>query len=76
MCELGALDTGQSGTIVKNSAPDPLKSRLIAMGFIRGNQVEILARSLTGATVMVRLNRAERFSLRHEEARHLLLKTD
>ena len=73
MYELGALKTGEKGVIAKINAPNPLKMRLISMGLIRGAQVEMLARSFFGATVMVRLKHAGSFSLRRDEARHILL---
>lgn len=76
MRRLSTLETGESGVIAKNSAPYPLKSRLLSMGFVRGNSIEVVTSSMLGETVMVRLNHAQNFSLRNEEAAYILLTAD
>ena len=65
---LGSLRKGVTARIVKNRAEHELKQRLLALGFIRGRPVEILARSVFGATIVVRLDRHSTFSLRRSEA--------
>lgn len=54
--------------IIKNSAPSPLKERLLSLGFIRDTKVEMLGRSLMGSTLVVRLGDAYVYSLRRSEA--------
>lgn len=73
MRQLDTLESGESGIISKNSAPKPLKARLLSMGFLRGNRVEMLTRSMIGATLLVRLNQTNHFSLRQEEAQYIYL---
>jgi len=68
---LGSLRKGVAARIVKNRAEHGLKQRLLSLGFIKGRPVEILARSIFGATVVVRLDRHSTYSLRRSEAEQI-----
>lgn len=65
---LDALRKGTSAQIIRNRAAHKLKERLLSLGFIRGNRIELLSRSVFGGTIVVRLNRRHTFSLRRSEA--------
>ena len=68
---LGSLRKGALARIVNNRAHDELKHRLLAFGFIKGRPVELVARSIFGGTVVVRLDRHSTFSLRRSEAEQI-----
>ncbi len=70
---LGGLKTHTKAMIIKNTAPSPLKERLLSLGFIRDTKIEILERSLMGSTLVVRLCDTYVYSLRRSEADCILV---
>ncbi|GAX87727.1 ferrous iron transport protein A [Lebetimonas natsushimae] len=65
--KLNELKMGESGIITKILAKDPLKSRLLSMGFARGERVKVLKHTLAKNTYEVEVNRIP-IALREEEA--------
>jgi Fe2+ transport system protein FeoA len=73
--KLNELKIGESGTITKIYAKEPLKSRLLSMGFARGERVKILKHTLAKNTYEVEVNRIP-IALREEEAAQIEVKED
>jgi len=67
---LNELQTGESGIIKKIYAKEPLKSRLLSMGFSRGERVKVLKHTLAKNTYEVEINRIP-VALRKEEAKQI-----
>jgi len=67
---LNELKMGESGIITKILAKEPLKSRLLSMGFSRGERVKILKHTLAKNTYEVEINRIP-VALRAEEAEQI-----
>ncbi|MBN2894413.1 MAG: ferrous iron transport protein A [Campylobacterales bacterium] len=70
---LSRLASRKEAVIIKNGAPSPLKERLLSLGFVRDTKIEILSRSLMGATLVVRLCGVYVYSLRRNEADAILV---
>lgn len=68
---LASLRKGTRARIVTNHAEDRLKERLLSLGFVKGNLIELTARSIFGGTIVVRVNRQNVFSLRRSEAEQI-----
>ena len=68
---LDMLQKGVKANIVANKAPRQLKARLLALGFIKGNHIEMVSQSLLKSTLAIRLNRREIYSLRYNEAKQI-----
>lgn len=64
---LDRLSPGQRGRIVSVQADDALGQRLLEMGLLEGDEVEVLALAPLGGPVEVRLG-DYRLSLRRSEA--------
>lgn len=72
---LNELNMGESGIITKIHAKEPLKSRLLSMGFARGERVKILKHTLAKNTYEVEVNNIP-IALREEEAAQIEVKED
>ena len=67
---LNELNMGESGIIKKIYAKEPLKSKLLSMGFARGEKVKVLKHTLAKNTFDVDINGVN-VALREEEAREI-----
>ena len=67
---LSELNIGDKAIIKKIYAKDPLKSKLLSMGFIRGERVKLLKHTLAKNTFDVDVNGVN-VALREEEAREI-----
>ena len=67
---LNELKMGESGIIKKIYAKEPLKSKLLSMGFARGEKVKVLKHTLAKNTFDVDINGVN-VALREEEAREI-----
>ena len=67
---LNELKIGESGIIKKIYAKDPLKSKLLSMGFSRGEKVKMLKHTLAKNTFDVDVNGVN-VALREEEAKEI-----
>jgi ferrous iron transport protein A len=72
---LNELNMGESGIITKIHAKEPLKSRLLSMGFARGERVKVLKHTLAKNTYEVDVNRIP-IVIREEEAAQIEVKED
>jgi len=72
---LNKLKMGESGIITKILAKEPLKSRLLSMGFSRGEKVKVLKHTLAKNTYEVEVNRIP-IALRKEEAKEIEVKKE
>ena len=64
---LSELNTNQSGRIVKISAPQVIKSRLEALGLVKGTRVTMIKYTLARNTYEILADNT-RIALRKEEA--------
>ena len=67
---LNELNIGEKGIIKKIYAKEPLKSKLLSMGFARGEKVKVLKHTLAKNTFDVDVNGVN-VALREEEAREI-----
>ena len=67
---LNELKIGESGIIKKIYAKEPLKSKLLSMGFSRGERVKVLKHTLAKNTFDVDINGVN-IALRGEEAKEI-----
>ena len=67
---LSELNMGESGIIKKIYAKEPLKSKLLSIGFARGEKVKVLKHTLAKNTYEVEVNNIP-VALREEEAREI-----
>ena len=67
---LNELKMGESGIITKIYAKEPLKSKLLSMGFARGERVKVLKHTLAKNTFDIDINGVN-VALRDEEAREI-----
>ena len=67
---LNELNIGDIGIIKKIYAKGPLKSKLLSMGFARGEKVKVLKHTLAKNTFDVDINGVN-VALRDEEAREI-----
>jgi len=67
---LNEVKMGESGIIKKVLAKEPLKSRLLSMGFAKGERVKVLKHTLAKNTYEVEVNNIP-IALREEEAREI-----
>ncbi len=72
---LNELNMGESGIITKIYAKEPLKSKLLSMGFARGERVKILKHTLAKNTFDVDINGVN-VALRDEEAKEIEVKKE
>ena len=68
--KLNELKIGESGIIKKIYAKEPLKSKLLSMGFARGERVKVLKHTLAKNTFDVDINGVN-VALREEEAKEI-----
>ncbi len=68
--KLNELKIGESGIIKKIYAKEPLKSKLLSMGFARGEKVKVLKHTLAKNTFDVDINGVN-VALREEEAKEI-----
>ncbi len=64
---LNELKIGESGIIKKIYAKEPLKSKLLAMGFTKGENIKVLKHTLAKNTFDVEVGNSS-IALREEEA--------
>ncbi len=67
MIPLDQLPLGQRGTITAIQGDDPLVQRLLEMGLLEGEEVEVVGLAPLGGPLEIRL-RDYRLSLRRQEA--------
>jgi len=67
---LNELNIDDIATIKKIHAKEPLKSRLLSMGFTKGEKVRVLKHTLAKNTFEVEVNRVP-IALREEEAKEI-----
>ena len=67
---LSELNIGDKAVIKKIYAKEPLKSRLLSMGFARGEKVKVLKHTLSKNTFDIDINGVN-VALREEEAREI-----
>ncbi len=67
---LSELKIGESAVIKKVYAKEPLKSRLLSMGFTKGEKIKLLDYTLAKNTFDVEVNRVN-IALREEEAKEI-----
>jgi Fe2+ transport system protein FeoA len=67
---LNELEKGDVAVIKKIYAKEPLRSRLLAFGFARGEKVKILEHTLAKNTFEVEINNTK-VALREEEAKEI-----
>jgi len=67
---LNELNIGDKAVIKKIYAKEPLKSKLLSMGFIRGEKIRLLKHTLAKNTFDVDINGVN-IALREEEAREI-----
>jgi len=67
---LNDLKIGESAIIKKILAKEPLKSRLLSMGFVKGERVKVLKHTLAKNTYEVEVNNVP-IAMREEEAREI-----
>lgn len=72
MVSLDQLRVGQRATIASISGDDPLIQRLLEMGLLEGEDIEVLALGPFGEPLEIRL-RDYRLSLRRREASRVLV---
>ncbi|NPA11239.1 MAG: ferrous iron transport protein A [Epsilonproteobacteria bacterium] len=65
---LNELNIGDEGIIKKIYAKEPLKSKLLSMGFVKGEKVKVLKHTLAKNTFDVEVGRYANVALREEEA--------
>lgn len=70
------LSIGHSATIEKITASSELKSRLLSLGFIKGNTIRVINSSMAKDTLVVSVEDKSRYALRHEEAKCILVSMD
>ena len=71
--KLNELKIDESGIIKKIYAKEPLKSKLLSMGFARGERVKVLKHTLAKNTFDVDINGVN-VALREEEAKEIEVK--
>ena len=72
---LNELRMGESGIIKKIHAKEPLKSKLLSMGFARGERVKVLKHTLAKNTFDIDINGVN-VALREEEAKEIEIKKE
>ena len=72
---LNELRMGESGIIKKIHAKEPLKSKLLSMGFARGEKVKVLKHTLAKNTFDIDINGVN-VALREEEAKEIEIKKE
>ena len=73
--KLNELKICESGIIKKIYAKDPLKSKLLSMGFARGERVKVLKHTLAKNTFDIDINGVN-VALRNEEAKEIEVKKE
>jgi len=71
---LADLKAGQSGIVTGFTADDPMTQRLMQLGVLEGEQVDILRRAPAGDPIEIRVL-GYSLSLRGAEARTILVET-
>ena len=71
-CPLHKLGIGCHGTVVGVNGDQPLRRRLLEMGFCNGVDVEVVRRAPLGDPIEFRL-RGYHLSLRADQAQHVLI---
>jgi len=69
---LSELLVGQTGAIVRLSAIGAARQRLLDMGVVRGELIEVIRTAPLGDPIEYRI-KGYRLSLRKHEARHILV---
>jgi ferrous iron transport protein A len=66
------MKIGQEGVIKKIIATEPLKSRLLSLGIVKGEKIKLLKHTIAKNTFEVEVNKS-RIALREEEAKMILV---
>ena len=69
---LNSMKIGREGIIDKITAHSELKHRLLSLGFIKGNNIKLIAKSAAKETVVISLDRGQ-YALRANEAEHIVV---
>ena len=69
---LDAIQMNHNAIIEKITAPTELKHRLLSLGFVKGNHIRLIARSIEKETIVVSLGKTQ-YALRDSEAKHILV---
>ena len=73
MKKVSDLHIGDSATVVKITAQEPIKGRLNAMGIVKGAKLKVLKHTLAKQTWDVMAG-STKVGLREEEAENILVK--
>ena len=74
-CSLDCLEAGNCGKVLSVGGDGEFRRRLLEMGFCNGTAVELVRRAPFGDPIEFRL-RGYCLSLRHEQARNVIVSTD
>jgi Fe2+ transport system protein FeoA len=72
---LNELNIGESGVVKKIYAKEPLKSKLLSMGIVKGERVKVLKHTLAKNTFDIEVNNTN-IALREEEAKEIEVKKE
>lgn len=68
---LGELEKGMSGVIIKTGGPIEIRRRLLEMGFLEGSSVEMVHEAPFGGDPVAVKVRGSLLALRRSEANHV-----
>lgn len=69
---LDNIRMGHNAIIEKVTAPRELESRLLSLGFTKGNHIRLVDKSSTKETIIVNIENTKH-ALRDTEAKHILI---
>ncbi|TYB94812.1 MAG: ferrous iron transport protein A [Kosmotoga sp.] len=75
ICPLSELPAGATGEIIKINLPDRFSERLYGLGFVRGEQVEVIRKAPLGDPTVYRIKGTE-ITLRDSQASQIFVKSD
>ncbi|MEA2099745.1 MAG: FeoA family protein [Campylobacterota bacterium] len=74
--DISNIQKNKIAIIEKITAATDLKHRLISLGFIKGNSVVVISKSLANETIVVQIGNKSKYALRNVEAKHILVKPE
>jgi ferrous iron transport protein A len=75
LCPLSELPAGAKGKIIKIDLPDRFSERLYGLGFVPGEQVEVVRKAPLGDPTVYRIKGTE-ITLRDSQASEIYVKSD
>ncbi|MFW6122462.1 MAG: FeoA family protein [Petrotogales bacterium] len=75
ICPLTELPAGATGKIIKMNLPDRFSERLYGLGFVQGEQVEVVRKAPLGDPTVYRIKGTE-ITLRESQASQISVKTN